>query len=389
MDERATRAPTPVHDALDAATRAIAGVLDVEAVLQVIVDEVRPLVSARYAALGIVAPDGSMERFVTGGIDLETRTLIGDTPHGKGLLAALIREGRSIRIPDIAADPRSYGFPPHHPPMTSFLGVPVTLGGRSIGNLYLTDKAGAQEFTAEDQAIVEAFARHAGIAMENARLHEEVRRLAVLDERERISTDLHDGIIQSLYAVGLSLEDVPDLMAEDPDEVTVRVERAIERLHRTIRDIRSFIFGLRPELFGDAGLAEGIAAVVDEARRHTIVDLELDLDGLRSDPGPVATTHVLAVVGEALSNIARHAGAARAWISATTESDGRIVVIIRDDGHGIDPIIVASPGHQGLANMRGRATAIGARLTIESGAEGGTIVRLDLPPRDDAYGSPA
>lgn len=389
MDERATITATGVHDALDAATRAVAGVLDVEAVLQVIVDEVRPLVGARYAALGIVAPDATMERFVTSGIDLETRMQIGDTPHGKGLLAALINEGRSIRIPDIGKDPRSYGFPPHHPPMTTFLGVPVTLGGRSIGNLYLTDKADGQEFTDEDQAIVEAFARHAGIAMENARLHEEVRRLAVLDERERISTDLHDGIIQSLYAVGLSLEDVPDLMAEDPDEVTVRVERAIERLHRTIRDIRSFIFGLRPELLGDAGLAEGIAAVVEEARRHMIVDLELDLEGLRSDPGPVATTHVLAVVGEALSNVARHAGAARAWVSATTEPDGRIVVTVRDDGHGIDPIILAGPGHQGLGNMRARATAIGAGVTIDGGADGGTVVRLDLPPRDEVHGSPA
>ncbi len=102
------------------------------------------------------------------------------------------------------------------------------------------------------RSVVEFFARHAGIAIENARLHELVRSLAIVEERERIGKDLHDGIIQNIYAVGLSLEDVPELMREDPDEVVRRVERAIESLHLTIRDIRNFIFGLRPDLL--AGL---------------------------------------------------------------------------------------------------------------------------------------
>ena len=386
MTDTTPAAPDPaaVHDALDAATRAIAGVLDVEAVLQVIVDEVRPLVGARYAALGIVDGDGVMERFITSGIDLETRLAIGDLPHGKGLLAALIREGRSIRIPDIALDDRRYGFPPNHPPMTSFLGVPVTLQGRPIGNLYLTDKGGAQVFSAEDQAIVETFARHAAIAIDNARLHDQVRRLAIVDERERISTDLHDGIIQSLYAVGLSLEDVPDLMDEDPDEVVRRVERAIDSLHLTIRDIRNFIFGLRPELLGGTTLVDGLAAVAEEARHHTVVDLEIELAGLSDDPDPDATPHVLAIVSEALSNVARHAAAGQAWLVATTDPDGATTVTIRDDGRGFDPGAGAALGHQGLANMRSRAAAIGATLTIAAASGDGTVVRLVLPPPQGA-----
>ena len=138
--------------------------------------------------------------------------------------------------------------------MTTFLGVPVAVKGRSVGNLYLTDKAGGDSFTESDQAIVESFARHAGIAIENARLHEMVKVLAIVDERERIGKDLHDGIIQSIYAVGLSLEDVPELMEEDHDEVVRRVERAIDSLHLTIRDIRNFIFDLRPELLGGRSL---------------------------------------------------------------------------------------------------------------------------------------
>jgi len=261
---RADPTSSGVVGAFDTATRAIAELLSVDDVLQVIVDQVRPLVGAQYAALGIVDADGVMERFITAGIDRETRTRIGNIPRGHGFLGLIVRENRSFRIPDIAVDPRRYGFPPHHPPMHSFLGVPVTVKGRSVGNLYLTNKAGADEFSEDDQALVETFAVHAGIAIENARLHEQVQRLAVFDERERISKDLHDGIIQNIYAVGLSLEDVPELVRNDPDEVERRVERAIDSLHLTIRDIRNFIFGLRPELLTGTTLINGLVAVVEE-----------------------------------------------------------------------------------------------------------------------------
>ena len=170
--------------------------------------------------------------------------------------------------------------------MHSFLGVPITVKGRSVGNLYLTDKADAAEFSESDQRLVETFAVHAGIAIENARLHEQVQRLAIVDERERISKDLHDGIIQNIYAVGLSLEDVPELVREDPDEVERRVERAIDSLHLTIRDIRNFIFGLRPELLSGASLMTGLAAIVEEFRYNSMIDVELHAgsDGRRTGP---------------------------------------------------------------------------------------------------------
>ena len=154
-----------VIDAFDAATRAIAGLRSVDDMLQVIVDRVRPLVGARYAALGIVHPDGVIERFITSGLDPEDRRAIGPLPRGHGILGLIIRENRSFRIPDIATDPHRYGFPPNHPPMHSFLGVPVTVKGRSVGNLYLTEKAGAAEFSEADQRLVESFAIHAGIAI--------------------------------------------------------------------------------------------------------------------------------------------------------------------------------------------------------------------------------
>jgi two-component system, NarL family, sensor histidine kinase DevS len=359
-----------VVDAFDAATRAIAGLQSVNDVLQVIVDQVRPLVGARYAALGIVGDDGMIERFITSGISAEARARIGALPQGHGFLGLIIRENRSFRIQDIAQDPRRYGFPPNHPPMHRFLGVPIAVKGRSVGNLYLTDKTDATEFSADDQRLVETFAVHAGIAIENARLHEQVQRLAVVDERERISRDLHDGIIQSIYAVGLSLEDVPELVRDDPDEVERRVERAIDSLHLTILDIRNFIFGLRPELLSGTTLEAGLVSVVEEFRHNSMIDVELELNGVDREPDPAVTAHLLGVVGEALSNIARHSGASRAVVWLGNASDGGLRLVIEDNGHGFDPTDAAALGHQGLANMRSRAATIGATMEIASDPSG-------------------
>ena len=370
-------ASVQVYDALDKAMRAIAGLKSVDEVLQIIVDQVRPLVGARFAALGIVDNRGVIERFITSGMDRATRARIGPLPRGHGFLGLIIRENRSFRIPDIALDPRRYGFPPNHPPMHGFLGVPVSVRGRSVGNLYLTDKTDGREFSQADQDLVETFARHAAIAIENARLHEQVQRLAVVDERERISKDLHDGIIQSIYAVGLSLEDVPELMEEDPSEVVRRVERAIDSLHLTIRDIRNFIFGLRPELLSGTTLTGGLAAIVEEFRHNSMIDVELHVGELQHEPTPDSTAHMLAVVNEALSNIARHSGASRALV-VTADDDSGLRLSVTDNGCGFDPSVVASLGHQGLVNMRSRAVGIGATIHIDSG-NAGTTVRVILP----------
>lgn len=156
-------------DTLDDAILAINSELDRDAVLQRVTDLARALVGARYCALGIVGPDGYLTDFITSGISDTQREAIGDLPRGHGLLGVLIREQRSLRLRDMHADPRSVGFPPHHPPMTSFLGVPIRVGDEAIGNLYLTEKEGTDAFTDEDQRLVERLARHAAIAVVNAR----------------------------------------------------------------------------------------------------------------------------------------------------------------------------------------------------------------------------
>ncbi len=371
--------PPETLEALDAATAAIAAAVSLDEVLQVITDRIRPLVGARYAALGIVRPDQRIARFITSGISDDDRRAIGAPPSGHGILGVLIRERKSIRLDDVMSDPRAYGFPPNHPPMHSFLGVPVVLADQPVGNLYLTEKVDGPRFTLADQRLVETFARQAAMAIHTARLHGDLERLAVLQERERIGQDLHDGIIQALYGVGLFLEDVPELIDTDRPEAEARVDRAIDAIHESIRDIRGFIFGLRGDAVTESGLAEGVARLGEELRRgssarvvvHAPVDPPMD---------PEDVAQVLRLAREALSNVARHAAASHVEVTLDAREDGA-ELRITDDGRGFDRSVAAPPGHHGLGNMRARAAELGATLEVDSRPGGGTTVRLWVPLR--------
>ncbi len=375
----------PVVDALDQAIRGISGTLEVDRVLQLIADQVRDLVRAEYAAIGIVDAEGAIERFITSGISDEQRRRIGDLPRGRGLLGLIIRENRTYRIAEIGSHPESYGFPPHHPEMHSFLGMPIVTRGDTVGRLYLTNKIDASEFSAEDEALVEIFALHAGIAITNARLHEQVRRLAVVDERDRISRDLHDSVIQAIYGQTLALDDVPDLVGEDPDEARRRVDEAIDALHAVIRDIRNFIFGLRPVLLETGTLADGLRYLAGELRRSGGVEVAVDVtdpDAMVADLPMELVAELLAIAREALSNIARHASATHAWVRLDT---GRreIRLEIRDDGRGFTADQAKAHGHQGIANIRARSEAIGGSAEVESDPGKGTTIMVRAPHQRD------
>ena len=377
--------------ALEAATRAIAAELDIDRVLGLVVDRVRELVGARYAALGIADGRGRIERFITSGISPEGRAAIGGVPRGHGLLGLIIRDGRTVRTPDITTHPSAYGFPAHHPHMRSFLGAAVVVKGRSVGNLYLAEKPDGGPFTDEDEHLVEMFAVHAGIAIENARLHDQVQRLAVVEERERIGKDLHDGIIQSIYAVGLSLEDVPELVEDEGEtgrsEAVARVDRAIDALNLVIADIRSYILRLRPAL-GEEDPVEALARLGEELGMHAVIDLEVDLEGgadiLRALP-PDQRSDILFIAREALSNVARHAGATRTAL-VLARDEGEMVLCVEDNGRGFDPTTLPGPDafgrHQGLGNMRDRAIGLGGTFAIErpDGPGARIIVRVPAPP---------
>lgn len=261
--------------------------------------------------------------------------------------------------------------------MKSFLGTPILLRGEPLGNLYLTEKRGGEEFTEDDAEAIETLAAQAAIAIENARLYKQAERVSVIEERNRIRMDLHDGVMQSLYGVGLLLEDVADRLAEEPEEAKVQLFRSVDRLNAAIADLRAYVLGLRPITATDRPLSESLALLAEQARSNALIDVQVDIDGepsRRLDRQRREAAYYIAA--DALGNVARHARARHAWVRLFAE-DGKVVLEISDDGVGFqfDEDVT---GH-GLHNMRERAFAMGGTLAVESTAGHGARVRLELP----------
>jgi signal transduction histidine kinase len=356
---------------------------DLDSVLQRIVEIAAELTEARYCALSVLNAAGTrIERFITYGISPEDRAAIGNLPVGHGILGLLIEERKAIRLPDISSDPRSYGFPPHHPPMHSLLGAPVIALGRMFGNIYLTEKQGADLFTDDDEEALIALASQAGVAIENARLYEEatraqedLRRMEMVVERERIAKELHDGVIQSLFAVGMSLQAAAAMAADD--QVSRRVEAAVEEIDRAIRDLRNYIFGLRPGILADRQLDQAIQELASEFGARggvlTIVDVDADVASELAS----RAADIVQVVREALSNIGKHAGATTCRVTLRRARDGSAELEIDDDGRGF----VASEAGEGmgLSNLHERVAQMGGALSIESVEGEGTTLRASFP----------
>ncbi|MBI4671991.1 MAG: GAF domain-containing protein [Chloroflexi bacterium] len=252
--------------------------LSLDVVLQKVVEASVPLVAARYGALGVLDENGRIAQFITTGLSDAERARLTHSPRGDGLLGVVIREPRPLRVADISRDPRAIGFPPHHPPMKTLLAAPIIAKGQVYGNLYVTDKRNEREFTASDENILVMLAAQAGIAIENARLYNQIQDLAVLRERERIGMDLHDGIIQSLYAVGLRLEEMADQTGADNPALHARLDQAIDEITDVIKDIRNYILDLRPQISEGKDLRVGLADLVNAFRANSLVHAELLLD---------------------------------------------------------------------------------------------------------------
>jgi signal transduction histidine kinase len=516
--------------------------LSLPAILQRIVDLAVDLTAARYGALGVLGPDGTIAEFVTTGVSDAERAAIGHIPVGRGILGVLIDEAVPLRLDDIAADPRSVGFPPNHPPMRSFLGVPVMARGRVFGNLYLAEKQGAAGFDADDEralvilaaqagvaienarlyadargrerrleavrsiatailagtdpdavlqlvagharelaeadlaaiavpgegpdrlvlqaadgedaeqlagmqvpverslsgevlrtgkavvvadaaadprtfppmaaaaaigpamflplavrgrpfgtlmvarraggrpfaerdvAPTETFAEQAAVALEHARLQRELQRLAVVSDRERIAKELHDGVIQSLFAVGLGLQGTAAL-AGDPD-LGRRIEGAVEELDRVIRDLRNYIFGLRPGILADRQLDQALRQLVEEFAERTGVVAVAEVDPAVAAELAGRAADVVQLTREALANVGRHAAAATCRVALYRGEEG-VLLEIEDDGRGFDP--AGAGGGHGLPNLRERAARLGGRAEITSRPGEGTLVRVVVP----------
>jgi two-component system sensor histidine kinase DevS len=509
---------------------------------------------AQYAALGVLDAHGKLEKFIAVGMTAREIQRIAHPPRGLGLIGALMNTREPLRVPVIQEHPLSVGFPPNHPPMRSFLGVPIRTGDRQLGQIYLTDKKNAPEFTSDDEKIIQMLAAYAataitnarlyeqmrerdialtrrnvdmaflnsiasiltssleldeilnktlglvmnymgveageiflleedrrslrmvlhrgqaaeafwtrnvfkvgegyigivaesrkpvvstdlandvrflreavvkagfrqiacipllsgenlmgvmsvatqgtepiddhnvemmaavgnwaGLAIENARLHANARRLAVLEERQRIGMDLHDGIIQSIYGVGLSLESALHSIESDPQDAKQRVQQAIDGLNQTIRDLRSYILDLRPRQLGNDGLMSGIKRLIAEYRANTFAEVHLTEPD--SDLNDLPQSHVMAlfhICQEALANSAKHARAKKVHI-AVWMTDERVLMEINDDGKGFNmEAMQVSIGH-GLSNMRTRARSVGGDVDISSAPNEGTTVLAWVP----------
>ena len=367
--------PSKLRRVLEA-TLLIEANLELPEVLRHVIEEACSMTGARYGALGVLDEEKrALSEFVTVGLSVEEEDQIGPRPTGRGVLGLLIADPRPLRIHEIGRHPDSFGFPAGHPPMSSFLGVPIKVRDEVYGNLYLAEKVGWTEFTRDDEALVGALSLAAGIAIENARLHDRVRRSAVYEDRDRVARDLHDTVIQRLFALGLTLQ---GMAARLPDPAANQLGVAVSEIDRVIAQVRSTIYELG---MGDEsrGIRDDISNLVRQL--HEVVGFEVAL----TFTGPLDASiddrvleHVLTTIREALTNVGKHAHATQASVSM--EVDGASCILtITDDGIGLTDAPASAGGGLGLPNLRRRAEKLHGTLSVDSPPGGGTVLTWKVP----------
>jgi len=372
VDYRAIEDPRQLHSLVDAILTLEADT-DLTTLLRVIVEQATSMSGARYGALGVVSSDGQqLSEFITVGLEPAERAAIGAFPTGKGLLGRVLQDAEPLRVTRLSEHPDRSGLPANHPPMESFLGVPVRLGaGRVFGNLYLCEKIDGAAFTDTDEALVDALGRVAGLLIEKAQLRLQLTELTLANERERMARDLHDTVIQRLFAVGLMLQGASN--AELPDSVKATLVGAVDDLDETIRQIRTTIFAMTSRSpHEELGVRRRFLALTDEVSQRLGLDVSLTFEGpvdtVLSEP---LVEHALHVVREALTNVVRHANASSAEV-AVMVTDAGLTLTVCDDGSGIDP--VHDTGGRGLSNLASRALEFEGWCSAQPGPHGGTLV---------------
>ena len=343
-------------------------------VFQQIAYVAQQLVHSRYAALGIPNEHGTMMYFEVAGLEKDAVKRIEHPPIGRGLLGLIIEEREILRLEHMSEHPRSVGFPENHPYMDRLLGVPVQVGLQLFGMLYLTDRLDDQPFTQEDQWLVESLAGYAALAIAGTELSEQRGRLTLLEERERVGMELHDGIIQSLYAIGMQLQ----LLKLTQPEVGDEVSKATRSLDAVIEDIRHYILNLKVATYEQQTMRACLIDVV--ARLHIPESLNIQVNTSDRQPpfAPPVVEAVCQIAHEAVSNIVRHAEATQATITVT-ESANQFQMVIQDNGRGLRPNIPNEEGGLGLPNIMQRARIHGGAVVIDKAPGGGTRVTLSLP----------
>ena len=313
-----------------------------EAVLQLVARRARELVDAAFAVLAV--PDAVTGELHTAAVD------------GKDM--------------EDAADVRSLDSESE-----LAVSVPVVAEGRSLGVLRVANRAGGAALGAADRQVVELFASQAAVAIEYGRARDELRRLDLMEERERIGRELHDGVIQSLFAVGMNLQ-AAAMRTGDP-ELEQRIDGSVVEIDRAIRDLRNYIFGLRPGILADRQLAQALQKLAADAERESGVTVVTHIDASVAAQLASRAADVVQLLREMLSNVTRHADATTCRVSLREEQDLALLEV-DDDGRGFDPK-AGHGGGQGLRNLRERAASLGGSLELESEAGHGTTVRIRIP----------
>jgi signal transduction histidine kinase len=379
-----------------------------ESVLQQIADSARDVVGARYAALGVLAADRStLSQFVTSGLSPTQRQRIGEPPRGRGLLGLVIREPKPIRSADINRHPQRYGFPPHHPPMRSFLGVPIRSRGQVFGNLYLTEKIGAREFDREDEAITVLLATHAAVAVENARLHDESQQLvgqvrAMQRQRDLFFAMMNHELRNALtgvygWAERLVRPKSPEGAARAAREVYEGAEQTITLLNNFLDLSRLDAGKVRPvwrdvEIPGAVERAIGGLQPAAEAKRVVLTAHYADgVRTLRTDP-----VRLEQILVNLLSNAVRHSPDGETVAVEVRAAESGVSFGVRDHGPGVPAELqdrIFEPferferfdQHSGLGTglglpvSRRLAEVLGGHLTVRSTAGEGATFELALP----------
>lgn len=346
-------------------------------VLQRLAEAARVLAQADYAAVGLPAQDDheAFGAFIHSGMDEALVAELGELPRRHGVLGAMLTATTPVRTDDLQQDPRFLGWwPPAHPDMHTFLGVPIVDRGDVIGAFYLTEKVGGGPFTDADQRLIEVLAAHAGVAISNARLFDASRELAIAEERERLARELHDALSQTLFSVSLLAQAAGDALATEPDRAREQLAELADLAREARAEVRALVQGMRPADLASDGLAGALERHLALLRRVHGVGLELVDEGWDADVDEQCAHQVFRIVQEAVSNALRHAAASRVAVRLRD----RVVEVV-DDGKGFDPEAAAVRGrHLGLSWMRQRAEAAGGRLTIDAAPGRGTRILLEL-----------
>jgi len=341
--------------------------------LQVITERAAELVDADLALVAV--PDGPGQLRVAYAHGMNANGLLGMRFPAAGSIAGdVIRTRTAAVVPNAATDERAYG------PLVATGGfgpvviAPLAARGSAFGTLSAANRLGERAFGEEQVNLLATFADQAAVALEYARAQQDVERLAVLEDRERIAKELHDGVIQALFAVGMGLEGAAMMTVDD--ELATKLEGAVSELDRVIRDLRNYIFGLRPGILADRELDKALRSLGEEFQARSDVLTIVDVDEEVASQLTAMAADVVQLTREALSNVGRHAEATSCRVSLRYR-DHTAVLEVDDDGCGFD--VETTKRGDGLTNMEDRAAALGGKTSIGSVLAHGTTVRIELP----------